>query len=169
MPRHILAFSCVCRQGSGIIVMSNFASEILDFLFVNFSVFLIWSVTFLMFNSTCLIFHPCFYAFFPLSVLFLSHLLQKFLITSLFYSFLHVCTLSCCLNDLSCLLWFCLRSLLENFLVFRGSVATDHPSILPFQMLANVILPNRFYCRLNKVKIFYFFFLALCWKCTSEE
>lgn len=55
---HLGILLCLQTGRSGIIVMSNFASEILDFLFVNFSVFLIWSVTFLMFNSTCLIFHP---------------------------------------------------------------------------------------------------------------
>lgn len=56
--------------------MSNFASEILNFLFGNVSVFLILPVTFiLMVNNTCLVFHPCFYPFFPLSVLFISPLL----------------------------------------------------------------------------------------------
>lgn len=55
--------------------MSNFASEVLNFLFVNVSVFLISPVTLiLMVNNTCLVFHPCFYPVFPLSVVFISPL-----------------------------------------------------------------------------------------------
>lgn len=46
-----------------------------------------------------------------------------------------------------------------------GSVETGYASVFPFKMWDNVILLNKFYCGLNKVKTFSVF-LALC---TSEE